>query len=104
MIARKRILFTTIIAAFMLCACAKENKTVADDVSVEEESTVATEEAASEESSETPDTSEKWIAYYQSYDEFIEDINNLLDIKETSDSDTFLIKRSSMNGLIIVCQ
>ena len=31
LILRKRILFTTIIAAFMLCACTKENKTVADN-------------------------------------------------------------------------
>ena len=40
---RKQVLFTTIIAAFMLCACAKENKAVADYVGVEEGSTATTE-------------------------------------------------------------
>ena len=77
LIMRKRLVFTTIIAAFMLCACAKETKTVADDVDLEDGSTVTTEEAASEESSETPDTSVKCIADYVSYDELIECCNEI---------------------------
>ena len=87
---RKQLLFTTIIVACLLCACAKENKTVADDVSIEEGSTATTEDAAAEESSVTPNTAYKYIADYKSYDELIEDINNLLDIYESSDFDTFL--------------
>ena len=39
--------------------------------------------------SETADTSEKRIADYNSYDELIEDIKNLLDVMEESDEDTF---------------
>ena len=35
-IVRRRVLFTIIIVACLLSACAKEEKTVADDVSVEE--------------------------------------------------------------------
>lgn len=35
-IVRRRVLFTIIIGACLLSACAKEEKTVADDVSVEE--------------------------------------------------------------------
>ena len=46
LIVRKRLVFTTIIAAFMLCACAKENKTITDDVSVEDGSATTIEEAA----------------------------------------------------------
>ena len=54
-----------------------------------EESTANTEDAASEESSVTPIISEKYIADYNSYDELIEDIKNLLDVMEESDEDTF---------------
>lgn len=39
--------------------------------------------------SETADTSEKRIADYNSYDELSEDIKNLLDVREESDTDTF---------------
>ena len=39
--------------------------------------------------SETADTSEKRIADYNSYDELIEDIKNLLDVMGESDTDTF---------------
>ncbi|MBO4457701.1 MAG: hypothetical protein J5802_08275 [Butyrivibrio sp.] len=85
---RKRILFTTIIASIVLCACAKENKTVTDDVSVEDGSTTTTEEAATEESSETTDTSEyDIVAEYNSYDEFIESIKKIMDIYENHDYD-----------------
>ena len=86
----KKSILTTIIVACLLCACAKENKTVVDDVSMEEGSTATTDDAAAEESSVTPNTSYKYVADYKSYDELIEDINNLLDIYESSDSDTFL--------------
>ena len=92
LIMEKRILFTTIIASIMLCACAKEIKTVADDVSVEKVSTATTEETASEESLETSDTSEKCIADYNSYDELIGDIKKILDIYEAVDFDTFFDK------------
>ena len=40
LIVRKRLLFTTIIATLVLCACVKE-KTVSDDVSTEENRTVS---------------------------------------------------------------
>ena len=86
----KKSILTTIIVACLLCACAKENKTVVDDVSMDEGSTSTTDDDAAEESSVTPNTSYKYIADYKSYDELIEDINNLLDIYESSDSDTFL--------------
>ena len=85
----KKSILTAIIFTCMLCACAKEEKTVVDDVSAEEGSIATTEEAAAEESSVTPNTSYKYIADYKSYDELIEDIKNLLDIYDSSDSDTF---------------
>ena len=86
LIMEKRILFTTIIASIMLCACAKEIKTVADDVSVEKVSTATTEEIALEESSETSDTSEyDIVAEYNSYDEFIESIKKIMDIYKNPD-------------------
>ena len=46
--------------------------------------TVITDDAASEESSVTPIIYEKYIADYNSYDELIEDIKNLLDVMEES--------------------
>ena len=55
----------------------------------DEESTANTEDAASEESSVTPRIYEKYIADYNSYDELIEDIKNLLDVMEESDEDAF---------------
>lgn len=55
----------------------------------DEESTANTEDAASEESSVTPIIYEKYIADYNSYDELIEDIKNLLDVMGESDTDTF---------------
>ncbi|MBQ5473626.1 MAG: hypothetical protein IIT65_02785 [Lachnospiraceae bacterium] len=55
----------------------------------DEESTANTEDAASEESSVTPRIYEKYIADYNSYDELIEDIKNLLDVMGESDTDTF---------------
>lgn len=90
MIMRKRLLFTTIIVICMLCACAKEEKTVADDMSIEEGSTATTEAAASEETSEIANIAENDVAVFHSYDEFIEKINYLIGVMETSDSDTFL--------------
>ena len=54
-----------------------------------EESTANTEDAASEGTLETTNISEKCIADYNSYDELIEDIKNLLDVMEESDEDTF---------------
>ena len=90
---RKRILFTTIIAAFMLCACAKENKTVTDDVSVDEGSTANNDYAASEESSETIIASTKCLSEYNSYDEFIEDIKKIMDIYEKSPDYDFFSDR-----------
>ena len=56
-----------------------------------EESIANTEDAASEGTLETTNISEKYIdiADYNSYDELIEDIKNLLDVMEESDEDTF---------------
>ena len=54
-----------------------------------EESIANTEDAASEGNLETTNISEKCIADYNSYDELIEDIKNLLDVMEESDEDTF---------------
>lgn len=54
-----------------------------------EESTANTEDAASEGTLETTNISVKYIADYNSYDELIEDIKNLLDVMEESDEDTF---------------
>ena len=86
---RKQVLFI-IIATFMLCACAKENNTVAEDVSVEEGSTANIEDVASEEGLETSITSTKNLSEYTSYDEFIEDIKRIMDIYEKSpDYDLF---------------
>ena len=102
LIMEKRILFTTIIASIMLCACAKEIKTVADDVSVEKVSTATTEETASEESSETSDTSEKCIADYNSYDELIGDIKKYWIYMRLLILILFLIKQSSMDGLRVL--
>ena len=82
---RKQVLFI-IIATFMLCACAKENNTVAEDVSVEEGSTANIEDVASEEGLETSITSTKNLSEYTSYDEFIEDIKRIMDIYEKSPS------------------
>ncbi|MBR4357134.1 MAG: hypothetical protein IKQ00_04330 [Butyrivibrio sp.] len=49
LIVRKRLLFTIIIATLVLCACSKENRTVSDDVSTEENSNLAaSQEKASE--------------------------------------------------------
>ena len=62
----KKSILTTIIVACLLCACAKENKTVADDMSIEGGSTATTEEAAAEESSELAKVSKKDIAEYNS--------------------------------------
>ena len=55
----------------------------------DEESISNTEDAASEESSVTPIIYEKYIADYNSYDELIEDIKNLLDVMEESGEDAF---------------
>ena len=57
----KKSILTTIIVACLLCACAKENKTVDDDVSVEEGSTENFEEADSEVSIELVDKSEEEV-------------------------------------------
>ena len=56
-----------------------------------EKSTANTEDVASEGTLETTNISEKYIdiADYNSYDELIEDIKNLLDVMEESDEDTF---------------
>ncbi len=54
-----------------------------------EESIANTEDAASEGTLETTNISEKCIADYNSYDELIEDIKNLLDVMEELDEDTF---------------
>lgn len=54
-----------------------------------EESTANTEYVASEGTLETTNISEKYIADYNSYDEFIEDIKNLLDVMEESGKDAF---------------
>ena len=84
----KKRIFTTFIVALMLCACANENKTLADDLSVEEGSTANVEDAASEESSETANVSENHMVDYNSYDELIEDIKRVLNEWETSDNDS----------------
>ena len=68
----KKSILTTIIVACLLCACAKENKTVADDMSIEEGSTATIEEAAAEASSDLAKVSKKDIAEYNSYDELID--------------------------------
>ncbi|MEE3495276.1 MAG: FG-GAP repeat protein [Butyrivibrio sp.] len=56
-----------------------------------EKSTANTEDVASEGTLETTNISEKYIdiADYNSYDELIEDIKNLLDVMEELDEDTF---------------
>ena len=48
---RKKFFLTTIIAAFILCSCAEGSKTVADNMSIEEESNADEEDSVSEASS-----------------------------------------------------
>ena len=86
-------LLTAALLFIILTACSGEKaEPITDEAERnlnDEYRTVITDDAASEESSETAYTSEECIADYNSYDEFIEDIKNLLDIYESSDYDTF---------------
>lgn len=97
---RNRIIATNGIALMILLITAgcgsnknSDNESgVTDEAAIvlsNEESTANTEDAASEGTLETTNISEKCIADYDSYDELIEDIKNLLDVMEESDEDTF---------------
>ena len=97
---RNRIIATIGIALMILIITAgcgsnknSDNESgVTDEAAIvlsDEESISNTEDAASEESSVTPIIYEKYIADYNSYDELIEDIKNLLDVMGESDTDTF---------------
>ncbi len=94
---RNRIIATIGIALMILLITAgcgsnknSDNESgVTDEAAIvlsDEESISNTEDAASEESSATSIIYEKYIADYNSYDELIEDIKNLLDVM---DEDTF---------------
>ena len=86
-------LLTAALLFIILTACSGEKaEPITDEAERnlnDEYRTVITDDAASEESSVTPIIYEKYIADYNSYDELIEDIKNLLDVMEESDTDTF---------------
>ena len=86
-------LLTTTLLFIILTACSgKKTEPIineAERVSSDEASTANTEDATSKESSATANASYKRIEDYNSYDELIEDIKNLLDVMEESGEDAF---------------
>ena len=86
-------LLTTTLLFIILTACSgKKTEPIineAERASSDEVSIANTEDTASKEASVTTNTSYKRIADYNSYEELLEDIKNLLDVKKESDSDTF---------------
>lgn len=84
----------TLLIILITAGCGSGKKTEpiineAERASSDEASIANTDDTASKESSATANTSYKRIADYNSYEELIEDIKNLLDVKKESDSDTF---------------
>ena len=76
-------LLTAELLFFILTACSGEKaEPITDEAERnlnDEYRTVITDDAASEESSETAYTSEECIADYNSYDEFIEDMADIME-------------------------
>lgn len=88
----KALLTTTLLSIILTACSAKKAEAITDETESalsNDESTANNEDAASEGTLETTNISVKYITDYNSYDELIEDIKNLLDVMEESDEDAF---------------